>query len=530
MGEKQKYVMALDQGTTSSRCILFDHSGEICSLAQKEYTQYYPKPGWVEHNPREIWSSQLSVAIEAMAEVGATASDIAAIGITNQRETTIVWDKKTGEPVYPAIVWQCRRTADLIDNLLEKGYGEKIKEKTGLVADAYFSASKIAWILDHVEGARTRAQKGELLFGTVDTWLIWNLTRGAVHVTDYTNASRTMLFNIHEKKWDDELLQLFHIPKSMLPEVKPSSCIYGETTDLFDAPIRIAGAAGDQQAALFGQCCFQKGDVKNTYGTGAFILMHTGHQPVSSKNGLLATIAASTTNHVEYALEGSVFVAGAVIQWLRDEMRMIKNAPQSEEYARQAPEGSDEVYLVPAFTGLGAPWWNPHARGMVVGLTRGCKKEQFIRAALESIAYQSHDVIHAMQEDTGIQLGSLLVDGGASANDFLLQFQSDLAKMDVVRPGCIESTALGAAFLAGLAVGFWKDKEEISRIRKPGRAFHPQMQEADRTHLLKGWHRAVRCALFYAKETEEETGAPLLQESAGAEASPASSTDAKEDA
>ena len=496
----QEYIMALDQGTTSSRCILFDHKGSICSIAQKEFEQYYPQPGWVEHNPREIWSSQLAVAMEALAVVGATAENIRAIGITNQRETTIVWDKKTGEPVYNAIVWQCRRTADRIDKIVEEGFDKVIKAKTGLVPDAYFSATKIAWILDHVEGARERAEKGELLFGTVDTWLIWNLTKGAVHVTDYTNASRTMLFDIHKLQWDDEILAKFRIPKSMLPQVKPSSCLYGYTDrDVLGGKIAIAGAAGDQQAALFGQCCFEKGDVKNTYGTGSFILMNTGHEPIESRHGLLTTIAASSDEHVEYALEGSVFVAGASIQWLRDSMRMIKTASQSEEYADEVFDTAG-VYIVPAFTGLGAPYWNQYARGTVVGITRGCRKEHFIRATLESICYQSHDVIRAMEEDANVTLNTLKVDGGASANNFLMKFQADIVGTTVRRPKCIETTALGAAYLAGLATGYWKDKDEIRENWQLGRTFEPKMQDKEREALLKGWKKAVKCALVWAEE------------------------------
>ena len=496
----QEYIMALDQGTTSSRCILFDHKGSICSIAQKEFEQYYPQPGWVEHNPREIWSSQLAVAMEALAVVGATAENIRAIGITNQRETTIVWDKKTGEPVYNAIVWQCRRTADRIDKIVEEGFDKVIKAKTGLVPDAYFSATKIAWILDHVGGARERAEKGELLFGTVDTWLIWNLTKGAVHVTDYTNASRTMLFDIHKLQWDDEILAKFRIPKSMLPQVKPSSCLYGYTDrDVLGGKIAIAGAAGDQQAALFGQCCFEKGDVKNTYGTGSFILMNTGHEPIESRHGLLTTIAASSDEHVEYALEGSVFVAGASIQWLRDSMRMIKTASQSEEYADEVFDTAG-VYIVPAFTGLGAPYWNQYARGTVVGITRGCRKEHFIRATLESICYQSHDVIRAMEEDANVTLNTLKVDGGASANNFLMKFQADIVGTTVRRPKCIETTALGAAYLAGLATGYWKDKDEIRENWQLGRTFEPKMQDKEREALLKGWKKAVKCALVWAEE------------------------------
>ena len=499
--EQNSYVLALDQGTTSSRCILFDHTGKICSMAQKEFEQYYPQPGWVEHNPREIWSSQLAVAMEAMAVLGANAENIKAIGITNQRETTIVWDKKTGEPVYNAIVWQCRRTADRIDQLVKDGWRDKIKERTGLVPDAYFSASKIAWILDHVEGARERAERGKLAFGTVDTWLIWNLTKGAVHVTDYTNASRTMLFDIHKLEWDQEILDYFKIPRSMLPDVKPSSYLYGYTDPaVLGGKIAIAGAAGDQQAALFGQCCFDKGDVKNTYGTGSFILMNTGCEAITSKHGLLTTIAASCcADKVEYALEGSVFVAGASIQWLRDSMRMIKSASQSEEYADEVFDTAG-VYIVPAFTGLGAPYWSQNARGTVVGITRGCKKEHFIRATLESIAYQTTDVIKAMEEDAGTQLTELKVDGGASANNFLMKFQAGLVGTKVRRPKCIETTALGAAYLAGLAVGYWKDKDEIRENWALGRTFEPAMEAEERAKLLKGWKKAVKCALIWAEE------------------------------
>lgn len=498
-----KYVMALDQGTTSSRCILFDKKGNICSVAQKEFTQIYPKPGWVEHNPMEIWSSQLAVLTEAMAMVGAAPSDISGIGITNQRETTIVWDKKTGEPVYNAIVWQCRRTAEKIDELIGQGYGDMIREKTGLVPDAYFSGTKIAWILDHVPGARERAEKGELLFGTVDTWLIYNLTKGAVHVTDYTNASRTMLFDIHKLCWDEELLKLHAIPRSMLPEVKPSSCIYGYTdSSVTGGEIPIAGIAGDQQAALFGQCCFEKGQVKNTYGTGCFLLMNTGKEAIASRNGLITTIAASTGNEVEYALEGSVFVAGAAIQWLRDSMRMIKTAAQTEEYADKV-EDTAGVYIVPAFAGMGAPYWNPYARGTVVGITRGCQKEHFIRAALESIAYQTADVLKAMEEDAGISIAGLKVDGGASANDFLMQFQADILGGTVYRPKCIEITALGAAYLAGLATGYFESKEEICENWELSREFTHEMSENHRKELLKGWKKAVKCALLFTSLEEE---------------------------
>ena len=497
-----KYIMALDQGTTSSRCILFDKKGTICSMAQKEFTQIYPRPGWVEHNPMEIWSSQLAVLMEAMAKVGAAPSDISGIGITNQRETTIVWDKETGEPVYNAIVWQCRRTARRIDELVKAGFGEMITEKTGLIADAYFSATKIEWILDNVPGVREKAERGELLFGTVDTWLIYNFTKGAVHVTDYTNASRTMLFDIHRLFWDDELLGLLRIPKSMLPQVKPSSHIYGYTDQsVLGGGIPIAGIAGDQQAALFGQCCFKKGQVKNTYGTGCFLLMNTGREAIRSGSGLLTTIAASTGEDVEYALEGSVFVAGAAVQWLRDGMRMIRTAAQSSEYTDKV-EDTTGVYMVPAFAGMGAPYWNPYARGTIVGITRGCEKEHFIRAALESIAYQTYDVLKAMEEDAEVSIAGLKVDGGASANDFLMQFQADILGGKVYRPKCIETTALGAAYLAGLATGYFASREEIAENWQLEREFAHGMGENTRDRLLKGWKKAIRCALFWASDEE----------------------------
>ena len=495
-----KYIMAMDQGTTSSRCILFDKAGNICSSAQKEFAQYYPKPGWVEHDPHEIWSSQMAVAIEAMGKIGADAGDIAAIGITNQRETTIVWDKKTGNPVYPAIVWQCRRTSDMIEELKQDGFADKIREKTGLIPDAYFSATKIKWILDYVDGAREAAERGELLFGTVDTWLIWKLTKGQVHVTDYTNASRTMLFDIYKKQWDKEILEYFNIPKSMLPEVKSSSCIYGYTNEnLIGGSIPISGAAGDQQSALFGQCCFRAGDVKNTYGTGCFLLMHTGKQAVRSEHGLLTTIAVNPDGTPGYALEGSVFVAGAAIQWLRDEMQILNSAPESELYCLSVPD-TNGVYVVPAFTGLGAPFWDQYARGAVLGLTRGAGKAHLIRATVESLAYQVTDVIHAMEKDSGMKLSSLRVDGGASANNFLMQFQSDLLDVQVVRPSCIETTALGAAYLAGLAAGFWKDAEEIRQNWKQEREFSPSVEPKKREDLLKGWQKAVRCTFQWAKD------------------------------
>lgn len=495
--QRKKYVMALDQGTTSSRCILFDRQGNVVSMAQKEFTQIYPKTGWVEHDAMEIWSSQYGVAAEAMAKIGADAGDIDAIGITNQRETTIVWDRNTGVPVYNAICWQCHRTADRIDELKAQGYDKLIKSKTGLVPDAYFSATKIGWILDNVEGARKKAEAGELLFGTVDTWLIWKLSKGRIFVTDYTNASRTMLFNIHTRSWDDELLELFGVPRSMLAQVRPSSCIYGTTDEgLLGGEIKLAGAAGDQQAALFGQCCYGEGDVKNTYGTGCFLLMNTGKRAFESENGLITTIAADTDEEPSYALEGSVFVAGAAIQWLRDEMRMIDSSAQSEEYAKAVPD-TNGMYVVPAFTGLGAPYWNQYCRGMVVGITRGCSKEHFVRATLESLAYQTHSVLKSMEQDTGLAISSLRVDGGASANDFLMQFQADILGADVLRPECIETTALGAAYLAGLATGYWQSREEIEKNWQLSHRFVPSMSDAIRQERLKGWDKAVRCALMW---------------------------------
>ena len=497
-----KYIMALDQGTTSSRCILFDKKGNMCSVAQKEYKQYYPKPGWVEHDPKEIWSSQISVATEAMSKIGVDAEDIHAIGITNQRETTIVWDKKTGEPVYPAIVWQCRRTADMIEKMEKDGMSELVRKKTGLIPDAYFSGTKLKWILDHVEGARERAQNGELLFGTVDTWLIWKLTKGKVHVTDYTNASRTMLFDIHQRKWDKEILEYLNIPECMLPEVKPSSCIYGYTNEnLIGGRIPIAGAAGDQQAALFGQCCFSEGEVKNTYGTGCFLLMNTGEQAVNSKNGLLTTIAASFENNVQYALEGSIFVAGAGVQWMRDEMDLFRDASETEKYA-DSVEDTNGVYVVPAFTGLGAPYWNPYARGTIVGLTRGCKKEHFVRAVLEAMAYQTYDILKIMEKESSVDIVSLKVDGGASKNNFLMQFQADVLGCKVIRPAVIETTALGAALLAGLAVGVWKNMDEIRRVWQVDLSLVPQMSEQEREKAMVGWHRAVRRSMRWAAEED----------------------------
>lgn len=500
----KEYMMALDQGTTSSRCILFDKMGNIRAKAQKEFAQIYPQEGWVEHNPKDIWSSQYSVMTEALTMLGEDEC-IAGIGITNQRETTIVWNKQTGEPVYNAIVWQCRRTAKEIDRLKEEEpvLSAYITEKTGLLPDPYFFASKIAWILDHVENARQEANAGNLLFGTVDTWLIWNLTRGKVHVTDYTNASRTMLFDIHALCWDQKILDYFRIPASMLPQVKPSSHVYGYANlGSLGESIPIAGAAGDQQAALFGQCCFTQGEVKNTYGTGCFMLMHTGDRAVKSRAGLLTTIAASADGTAEYALEGSVFVAGAAIQWLRDGMHLIEQAPQTQKIC-ESVEDTAGTMIVPAFTGMGAPYWNPYARGMVTGLTRGCQKEHFIRAIMESIAFQTMDVLTAMRADAELSLLKLKVDGGASANDFLMQFQADLLGVDVQRPRCIETTALGAAYLAGLAVGYWKDTEEIKENWQLDRVFTASMPQEKRQELVRNWKRAVDCALYYAKWEEE---------------------------
>lgn len=495
-----KYIMALDAGTTSNRCILFNEKGEMCSVAQREFKQYFPQPGWVEHDADEIWASQLGVAVEAMNMIGATAKEIAAIGITNQRETVIVWDKNTGEPVYHAIVWQCRRTSEYCDTLKERGLTEKFREKTGLIIDAYFSATKIKWILDYVPKARERAERGELLFGTVETWLIWKLTKGNVHVTDYSNASRTMLFNINTLMWDEEILTELNIPKSMLPEVKPSSCIYGNADASFlGGEIPIAGAAGDQQAALFGQTCFTAGEVKNTYGTGCFLLMNTGEKPVFSKNGLVTTIAWGLDGKVNYALEGSIFVAGAAIQWLRDEMHMIDSATDSE-YMAQKVKDTDGCYVVPAFTGLGAPHWDQYARGTIVGITRGVNKYHIIRATLESLAYQVHDVLEAMKADSGIFLSALKVDGGASANDFLMQTQADIINAPVHRPKCVETTAMGAAYLAGLAVGYWKNKEEVMKNWAIDKIFEPSISDEKRTEKIKGWNKAVKYAYGWAKE------------------------------
>ena len=491
-----KYVMALDQGTTSSRAIIFDEHQNIVNMAQKEFTQHYPKAGWVEHDPLEIYASQYGVLVEVLARSGMEAGEISAIGITNQRETTIVWDKNTGRPVYNAIVWQCRRTSDFCTNLVERGYADEIRAKTGLLIDAYFSATKIKWILDNVEGARERAERGELLFGTVDTWLIWKLTGGAAHVTDVTNASRTMLFNIHTLEWDKDICALLDIPMCMLPKVCDSSMVYGAAR-IGGAEIPIAGAAGDQQAALFGQTCFARGDVKNTYGTGCFMLMNTGDTPVESKNGLLTTVAVGLNGKATYALEGSVFVGGAVIQWLRDELKLINESADSEYFANKVKDSAG-VYVVPAFTGLGAPYWDMYARGAILGLTRGAGRNHIIRAALEGIAYQTLDVLKAMQADSGVQFKELKVDGGASANNLLMQFQADIAGVTVRRPMIRETTALGAAYLAGLAAGYWKDLNDIKQNRQTGRVFLPEMSEDSRAELKKGWQRALKTALAWA--------------------------------
>lgn len=502
MSNGKKYVMALDAGTTSNRCILFNEKGEIKSLAQKEFTQYFPKPGWVEHDANEIWSTQLGVAVEAMSKIGAEAEDIAAIGITNQRETVVVWDRTTGEPICPAIVWQCRRTAEYCDGLKEQGLTDKIREKTGLIIDAYFSGTKIRWILENVEGAREKAENGELLFGTIETWLIWKLTKGKVHVTDYSNASRTMLFNINTLSWDEEILQILDIPASMLPEVKPSSCVYGYAdSQFFGGKIPIAGAAGDQQSALFGQTCYQPGEAKNTYGTGCFLLMNTGEKPVFSQNGLVTTIAWGLDGKVNYALEGSIFIGGAAIQWLRDEMRLIDASEDSEYMAQKVPD-TGGCYVVPAFTGLGAPHWDQYARGTIVGLTRGVNKYHVIRATLESIAYQVNDVLKAMEADSGIHLSKLKVDGGASANNFLMQAEADLTGAPVERPECVETTAMGAAYLAGIAVGYWKDKEDVRKNRAVDHTFTPVITEEERKKRLKGWNKAVRYAFDWARDEE----------------------------
>ena len=499
-----KYIMALDAGTTSNRCILFDKEGNIVSMAQKEFRQFFPNPGWVEHDANEIWSTQLGVAVEAMSMVNAKACDIAAIGITNQRETAIVWNKETGEPVYNAIVWQCRRTSDIADALKKKGLEDCFHKKTGLKIDAYFSATKIKWILDNVKGARELANEGKLLFGTVETWLIWKLTKGQAHVTDYSNASRTMLFNIKTLEWDDDILKELDIPKSMLPKPMPSSCVYGDSDPaFFGDSIPIAGAAGDQQAALFGQTCFKAGEAKNTYGTGCFLLMNTGEMPVFSNNGLVTTIAWGLDGKVNYALEGSIFVAGAAIQWLRDGMRLIDSASDSEYMATKV-KGTHGCYVVPAFTGLGAPHWDQYARGTIVGITRGTNKNHIIRATLESIALQVCDVIDAMKADAGTEITTLKVDGGASANNFLMQFQADMLDATVKRPACVESTAMGAAYLAGLAVGYWENKEDVIKNQQIGRVFEPNMDPEERAAKRKGWNKAVKYAFGWAKDSDEE--------------------------
>ena len=498
-----KYIMALDAGTTSNRCILFNQAGEMCSVAQKEFTQYFPKPGWVEHDANEIWTTQLGVALSAMNQIGAGAADIAAIGITNQRETTIVWDKETGEPVYHAIVWQCRRTSAYCDELKARGLTEKFREKTGLVIDAYFSATKLKWILDNVPGARAKAEAGRLLFGTVETWLIWKLTCGRVHVTDYTNASRTMLFNIHTLEWDQEILRELNIPRQMLPTPMPSSCFYAEADPMhFGASIKIAGAAGDQQAALFGQTCFSAGEAKNTFGTGGFLLMNTGKTPVISQNGLVTTIACGGNGSVNYALEGSIFVAGAAIQWLRDELRLLEDARDSE-YMAQKVKDTNGCYVVPAFTGLGAPHWDQYARGTIVGLTRGCNKNHIIRATLDSLCYQVNDVLHAMEADSGIAMKALKVDGGACANNYLMQTMADISNLPVERPCCVETTALGAAYLAGLAVGYWSSTDEVVKNWSVDRTFLPQITAEERAKRIKGWNKAVRCSYHWALDEEE---------------------------
>ena len=502
MSPVPQYIMALDSGTTSNRCILFNHAGEVCSIAQKEFTQIFPQPGWVEHDADEIFSTQLEVARQAMANIGATAGDIAAIGITNQRETTIVWNKTTGRPICNAIVWQCRRTAEYCDSLIKQGLVDTIRQKTGLVIDPYFSGTKIRWILENIPGARALAENGELLFGTVETWLIWKLSGGKVHVTDYSNASRTMLFNINTLQWDEEILQLLDIPVSMLPKAVPSSGIYGHTAaQFFGAPIPIAGAAGDQQAALFGQACFDPGDSKCTYGTGAFLLMNTGETPIFSRNGLVTTIAWGLDGKVNYALEGSIFVAGAAIQWLRDQLRFIESAVDSE-YMAQKVSDTNGCYVVPAFTGLGAPHWDAYARGSILGLTRGVNKYHIIRATLDSIVYQTNDVLSAMASDSGIALSALKVDGGASANNYLMQTQADISDAPVLRPACVETTAMGAAYLAGLAVGYWTGTEEIRKNWCVDRRFAPNIPDSLRQKRIRGWKKAVDCSLGWAKDTQ----------------------------
>lgn len=496
----ETYIMALDQGTTSCRCILYDRKGQVVSVAQKEFSQIYPKPGWVEHDAMEIWSTQMGVAQEALLKINCTYKNVEAIGITNQRETTVVWDRITGEPIYNAIVWQCRRTAEYCDSLKDKGLTEVFRKKTGLLIDAYFSGTKLRWILENVEGAREKAEEGRLLFGTIETWLIWKMTGGKVHVTDYSNASRTMMFNINTLEWDDEILQELNIPKNMLPTPRPCSEVYGVTEpSIFGAPVKISGAAGDQQAALFGQTCFKAGEAKNTYGTGCFLLLNTGEKPVYSENGLLTTIAWGLDGKVNYALEGSIFVCGAAIQWLRDEIEILEHSSQSEAMAMQVPD-SNGVFVVPAFVGLGAPYWDPYARGAVMGLTRGANKYHLVRATLESLAYQTRDLIEVMVKDTGEELVALKVDGGACANNFLMQFQSDVLDKKVLRPVCIETTSLGAAYLAGLAVGYWNSTDDILENWQIDRTFEPDMEDEKRKELLGGWKKAVNCTLGWAKE------------------------------
>lgn len=497
---REKYVMALDQGTTSARCILYDRQGRQVSVAQKEFRQIYPREGWVEHDPMDIWSTQMGVAQEAMLKVDVTSEDIDSIGITNQRETTVVWDRETGEPVYNAIVWQCRRTAGFCDQLKRQGLEDMIKSRTGLLIDPYFSATKLRWILENVDGARQRAEAGQLLFGTIETWLIWRLTGGKVHITDYSNASRTMMFNIHTLRWDEDILRVMGIPACMLPEPRPSSMVYGESHPrIFGGAIPISGAAGDQQSALFGQACFSEGEAKNTYGTGGFMLVNTGIKPVESKNGLLTTVAWGIGNEVNYALEGSVFISGASIQWLRDEMGLLGNAARSEEMARSV-EDTAGAYLIPAFTGLGAPYWDPYARGAVMGLTRGVNKNHIVRAALESMAYQTYDLMTAMTEDTGRSISTFKVDGGAAANDFLLEFQADILGMPLCRPECIETTSLGAAYLAGLATGYWSSREDITSNWRIDKVFEPSMEKEKKERLISGWHEAVGRTLGWAKK------------------------------
>lgn len=498
MAKEKRYILALDQGTTSSRAIIFDHDGKIVTVAQREFKQYFPKPGWVEHNANEIWGSVLAVMAEAFGSADIDPNEIAGIGITNQRETAVVWEKETGRPVYNAVVWQSRQTADICEELKAAGHSDMVRDKTGLLIDAYFSGTKVKWILDNVEGAREKAENGELLFGTIDTWLIWKLSGGKAHVTDYSNASRTLMYNIYEQKWDDELLDILTVPKSMLPEVKPSSEVYANTIPyhFFGFEVPIAGAAGDQQAALFGQTCFEKGEAKNTYGTGCFMLMNTGEEAVKSDHGLLTTIAWGYNGKVEYALEGSIFVAGSAIQWLRDGLRMLKSAKDSEQYATRI-ESTDGVYVVPAFVGLGAPYWNSDVRGAIFGLTRGTEKEQMVRATIESLAYQTRDVLTSMESDSGINLKTLRVDGGAVSNNFLMQFQSDILNVPVERPEVSETTALGAAYLAGLAVGFWKDQAEVKDQWKLDKKFEPNMDESHREALYKGWQHAVEATMAF---------------------------------